>query len=93
MDFKYCDENPWINENEYRYVKCMDILNILNISAKMFRSIYFHKKIINTFSIVGSSCVLMHLYNIIFLEFQAETNMILYQIEMHFIFLLTLFIG
>ena len=63
-------------------------MDILNISAKMFRSIYFHKKIINTFSIVGSSCVLMHLYNIIFLEFQAETNMILYQIEMHFIFLL-----
>ena len=71
----------------------MDILNILNISAKMFRSIYFHKKIISTFSTVGSSCVMMHLYNIIFLEFQAETNMILYQIEMHFIFLLTLFIG
>lgn len=59
-------------------------MSVLKISAKMFRSIYLHKKI----STVGSSCVMMHLYNRNFHEFHAETNMILYQIEMHFIFLL-----
>ena len=63
-------------------------MSVLKISAKMFRSIYFHKKIISAFSTVGSSCVMMHLYNRNFHEFHAETNMILYQIEMHFIFLL-----
>ena len=31
---------------------------------------------------------MMYLYNRNFHEFHAETNMILYQIEMHFIFLL-----